>query len=106
MFRPVLFAPDIAVYALAVTEEVGDLRIYHAGFIHPGFGLNTPGGSPLVFEIRGHDVDMVLFHGDVVAELRYYPMSEPTELKDSTYQKQELTLSKIFGRFDFAQGSI
>jgi dCTP deaminase len=91
---------DLAVYALAMTEEVGELRIHHAGFIHPKFGMSRRNkGTPLIYEVRGHDVDMFLVHGDLMAELRYYPMSEPSKIKPSPYDKQELKLSKIFKDF-------
>ncbi|TKJ41053.1 hypothetical protein CEE37_05145 [candidate division LCP-89 bacterium B3_LCP] len=94
--------PDnIAVYGLAMTEEVGELRIHHAGFVHPGFGRlrEDKKGTPLIFEVRGHDVNMLLKHGDLMAELKYYPMSSPAEKGDEYYEEQELKLSKIFKEF-------
>jgi dCTP deaminase len=99
--------PDIAVYAVAMTEEVGELRIHHAGFVHPGFGSKRKDdrkGTPLIFEVRGHDVNMFLMDGNLMAEIHYYPMSEPVpseELADP-YGGQELKLSKIFKDFDHA----
>ncbi|NQS98915.1 MAG: 2'-deoxycytidine 5'-triphosphate deaminase [candidate division Zixibacteria bacterium] len=98
--------PDnIAVYGVAMTEEVGELRIHHAGFIHPRFGNNRKDnkGAPLIFEVRGHDIEMLLIHGDVMAELKYYPMSlpaPPPDKKDDLYSNQELTLSKYFGNWE------
>jgi dCTP deaminase len=106
---------DIAVYGIAMTEEVGELRIHHAGFVHPLFGSKRPDhkGTPLIFEVRGHDIDMYLTDGDLMAKLRYYSMSQPIKPKkklkkekDSTgkdpYEEQELKLSKIFKDFENA----
>ena len=92
--------PDnIAVYGVAMTEEIGELRIHYAGFVHPMFGEGRVDGigAPLIFEVRGHDVDMYLMHGDLMAELKYFPMSKPTIREENqSYSNQELTLSKIF----------
>lgn len=99
---------DIAVYGVAMTEEVGELRIHHAGFVHPLFGAKRKDkkGTPLIFEVRGHDIDMYLVDGDLMANLRYYPMSEPAkpakeeisegDKDEDPYEEQELKLSKIF----------
>lgn len=91
---------DIAVYALAMTEEVGELRIHHAGFVHPEFGSirEDKRGTPLIFEVRGHDLNMLLRHGDLMAELKYYPMSLPGKGPEY-YEEQELKPSKIFKEF-------
>jgi dCTP deaminase len=103
---------DIAVYALAMTEEVGELRIHHAGFVHPGFGsIRRDGkGTPLIFEVRGHDVNMYLVHGDLMATLKYYPMSEKShraqkpqeKVIQNRYEEQGLKLSTIFKDFNDA----
>ncbi|MCX6640433.1 MAG: 2'-deoxycytidine 5'-triphosphate deaminase [bacterium] len=91
---------DIAVYGVAMTEEIGELRIHYAGFVHPGFGNKRPDnkGTPLIFEVRGHDVGMYLMEGDLMAELRYYPMSNRSNVP-SDYDDQELKLSSVFTEF-------
>lgn len=88
---------DIAVYAHAIAESLGELRIHYAGFVHPYFGFTREGGSPLIFEIQGHNVHTFLRHGEVLAKLQYYRLSQPAVKDDEpSYQEQELKLSKHF----------
>lgn len=91
----------VAIYCQAVAETLGELRIHYAGFVHPFFGEGRKDsmGTPLIFEVRGHNVKTILRHGETLARLEYYSMSE--DAKDTTEQKskyhnQELTLSKCF----------
>ena len=59
-------------------------------------------GTPLIFEVRGHDVHVSLKDGEKMAQLIFYRMSEPCEKKPgspagkNTYNEQTLELSKIF----------
>jgi len=95
---------DIAVYGQAVSENLGEIRIHYAGFAHPWFGHHTRTeiGTPLIFEVRGHNVDTFLRDGEVLANIKYYRMSEVIQKEDKekveagSYQRQELTLSKYF----------
>jgi dCTP deaminase len=114
---------SVAVYCLAIDESIGEMRIHYAGFVHPMFGRqrNDGGkGTPLIFEVRGHDVPVVLRDGEKLAKLKYYRMSQPykpqrvasskatpkarsgkaSKLKSSKpgdpYQDQTLQLSKFF----------
>jgi dCTP deaminase len=95
---------SVAIYCQAVTETLGELRIHYAGFVHPLFGQGrTDGkGAPLIFEVRGHNIDTILRHGETLAKLEYYWMSQDAveEQKDSPYNNQELTLSKIFKKWE------
>jgi dCTP deaminase len=86
---------DVAVYAQAMTETLGELRIHYAGFVHPCFGYIRDGGAPLIFEIRGHNVPTLLRHEEAMARLQFYRMSERAE-NDPSYGEQELTLSNYF----------
>jgi hypothetical protein len=55
------------------------MRIHYAGFVHPWFGLNRGDdkeGTPLIFEVRGHDLPTVLGHKEKLARLEYYRMSK------------------------------
>lgn len=95
--------PDIAVYCQAVSETIGELRIHYAGFVHPGFGSTRPQeGTPIIFEVRGHNVDTFLRDGETLAHIKFYRMSEPCppdsleKEKKSEYEKQELRLSSYF----------
>ena len=93
----------IAVYCRAIDETIGEMRIHYAGFVHPFFGKNRKDekdGTPLIFEVRGHDVDVSLRHEEKMANLTFYRMSqdckEPQDRKPTSYTAQELKLSKIF----------
>ncbi|MDP8239332.1 MAG: 2'-deoxycytidine 5'-triphosphate deaminase, partial [Candidatus Hatepunaea meridiana] len=99
---------DIAVYGQAMTESLGELRIHYAGFAHPYFGFYREEGTPLIFEIRGHNVDTFLRDNERIARIKYYRMSEKVELTDEEkkheeqdeYQNQELFLSKYFKKWE------
>jgi len=86
---------DVCVYAQAMTETFGELRIHYAGFVHPCFGRDRDGGAPLIFEIRGHNVPTLLRNAEAMARLQFYRMSAAAENKPS-YGEQELTLSTYF----------
>ena len=89
---------SVAIYCQAVSETLGELRIHYAGFVHPRFGEKRPDdmGAPLIFEVRGHNINTFLQHGETLAKLEYYFMSEDADEYDSSYSEQELTLSKYF----------
>lgn len=92
----------IAVYCRATDETIGEMRIHYAGFVHPFFGsTSNPKGTPLIFEVRGHDVDVTLCHQEKMANLIFYRMSmDCTDAdydgSDKTYDTQTLMLSKFF----------
>jgi dCTP deaminase len=97
---------SVAIYCQAVTETLGELRIHYAGFVHPLFGQDRADskGAPLIFEVRGHNIDTILRHGETLAKLEYYWMSQDAvkekKRKKSPYNEQELTLSKIFKKWE------
>jgi len=95
---------NVAVYCQAVTETLGELRIHYAGFVHPLFGQGREdnSGAPLIFEVRGHNIETILRNRETLAKLEYYWMSQDAveEIKDSPYNYQELTLSKIFKKWE------
>jgi dCTP deaminase len=110
---------SVAVYCMAIDESIGEMRIHYAGFVHPMFGRARGDGAigtPLIFEVRGHDVPVVLGDGEKLAKLRYYRMSQPFKAprpklqsikkRNNTkgaannidpYKDQRLQLSKLFG---------
>jgi dCTP deaminase len=90
--------PGVAVYCRATDETIGEMRIHYAGFVHPRFGFERDdgiNGTPLIFEVRGHDVGLTLTNEEVMARLTFYRMSEDSD-KKSTYGTQTLQLSKFF----------
>ena len=99
---PPQFAAEMAAY----DPTSGELRTHYAGFFDPGFGYGAGGqlkGTRAVLEVRAHDVPFILEHGQRVCKLEFENMCEsPTILygedMGSSYQEQELTLSKHFRR--------
>lgn len=95
----------VAVYCRAIDETIGEMRIHYAGFVHPFFGKkrqDEQSGTPLVFEVRGHDVDVCLNDGEKMAKLIFYRMSEDCEEEEGTprpYNEQSLQLSEIFAKW-------
>jgi hypothetical protein len=78
--------------------------------VHPVFGRNRSDGklgTPLIFEVRGHDIDVNLKHGEKLARLTFYRMSEDAveeekgklEGKVDVYKEQTLKLSSFFGEW-------
>ncbi len=93
----------VAVYCKPSDETIGEMRIHYAGFVHPWFGLNRADGkegTPLIFEVRGHDLPIVLGHKEKMARLEYYRMSKdperPSDKEKSPYENQSLQLSTFF----------
>ena len=86
--------------------SVGEFRIHYAGFFDPGFGYGGDGSIPgtrAVLEVRAHEVPFVIEHGQVVGRLVYSRMLEAPDKVygqaiGSSYQRQELALSKQFRR--------
>ncbi len=98
----------ICVYCRAIDETIGEMRIHYAGFVHPYFGFpekpGSPEGTPLIFEVRGHDVDVVLNDNEPLARLQFYRMSQdcsetPDPKRLSPYNAQTLQLSRFFADF-------
>lgn len=98
-YEKLCLPPGVAVYCKPSHEAIGELRIHYAGFVHPYFGLGRQdgeGGTPLIFEVRGHDLPTVLAHKEKLAYLEYYRMSLPPKREDSKYETQILKLSAFF----------
>ncbi|MEW5923022.1 MAG: 2'-deoxycytidine 5'-triphosphate deaminase [Candidatus Zixiibacteriota bacterium] len=100
---------DVGVYCQAITENLGEIRIHYAGFVHPGFGYfrKDNRGTPLIFEVRGHTVNAFLRDGELMAKVSFYRTSNPVnfdpkdieEARKETYNNQELQLSKYFKKW-------
>ena len=97
---PPRFAAEMSAYE----PTSGELRTHYAGFFDPGFGYSEGGavsGTRAVLEVRAHDVPFMVEHGQRVCKLAFENMLEPPSIlygRDigSSYQQQELTLSKHF----------
>jgi dCTP deaminase len=86
---------------------MGEMRIHYAGFVHPYFGLyreDKTKGTPLIFEVRGHQVPVSLADKEKMANLIFYRMSEDApDLSEEEqaaeakgYGSQDLKLSNFF----------
>jgi dCTP deaminase len=97
--------PAFAAEMVAYDPSVGEFRIHYAGFFDPGFGYGSDDvqGTRAVLEVRSHEVPFLLRHGQRVGRLIYERLlSSPEKIYGgaigSSYQKQELALSKQFRR--------
>jgi dCTP deaminase len=101
---------EVAIYCRASDETMGEMRIHYAGFVHPYFGLfreDGKKGTPLIFEVRGHQVPVSLADKEKMANLIFYRMSEDApklseeeEKKEARgYGSQDLKLSKFFAEW-------
>jgi dCTP deaminase len=100
----------IAIYCRASDETMGEMRIHYAGFVHPYFGCYREDetiGTPLIFEVRGHQVPVSLADKEKMANLIFYRMSEDAqelteeekEEEAKGYGSQDLKLSKFFAEW-------
>jgi dCTP deaminase len=91
---PAHFALECKSY----TTEMGEWRIEYAGFAHPFFGRSRASGTPIIFEVRGHNVQTILTHGIPLGNVRFLRMSKDAQQTEEppSYEMQELALSKCF----------
>lgn len=99
--------PGFAAEMVGYDPSVGEFRIHYAGFFDPGFGYgsNDIRGTRAVLEVRSHGVPFLLKHGQHVGRLIYERLLGVPEKVygtgiGSSYQGQELALSKQFKRTD------
>ena len=98
--------PGYAAEMTAYDPTSGELRTHYAGFFDPGFGYDHQGlshGSKAVLEVRAHDVPFMIENRQKVCRLEFQTMAEAPGVLygadvGSSYQYQELTLSKHFKR--------
>ena len=97
----------VCIYCRAMDETLGEMRIHYAGFVHPLFGSDRKDdreGTPLIFEVRGHNVSVLLTHDEILARLFFYRMSRHSlkieNDESQPYNNQELLLSKFFKKFE------
>jgi deoxycytidine triphosphate deaminase len=88
---------NIAVTGFAYTEHLGEVRIHYAGFAHPWFGMERKDnkiGTPLIFEVRAHNFDVILRHKENFAKIRFFRMSENApKPKKASYTDQEFMIN-------------
>ncbi len=94
---------DLACEMVPFDPTAGEFRAHYAGFFDPGWGLlpGGPRGAPAVLEVRAHEDDLVLRHGQPICAMAFERLAAPcTRLYGSagnTYASQEgPRLSKHF----------
>ncbi|MCH8862862.1 MAG: 2'-deoxycytidine 5'-triphosphate deaminase [Proteobacteria bacterium] len=94
---------DHAADMVAYDTLVGEFRAHYAGFFDPGFGYVNEKrvGTPIVLEVRSHEVPFMVEDGQIVGRMEMERLCEPTDSPygsgiGSSYQGQGLTLSKQF----------
>ena len=97
--------PECAAEMVPFDPSVGEFRIHYAGFFDPGFGYGEGEikGTRAVLEVRAHEIPFVVEHDQIVGRLVYSRMLDFPEKVygssiGSSYQHQELALSKQFQR--------
>ena len=98
--------PGCSAEMVAFNPAMGEFRVHYAGFFDPGFGLESPVGTPAVLEVRSHETAIALYDGQQIAVIRYDRMSEPPTRTygtgmGSSYGRQGLTLAKQFNTSDW-----
>ncbi len=95
--------PDYAAEMVAYEAACGEHRTHYAGFFDPGFGYGAGDlhGTPIVLEVRPHDVPFLIHDGQTFFKVLFERMHErPDKVYGvglgSSYQFQRLTLSKQF----------
>jgi len=96
--------PWLGAEMTAYDPTAGELRTHYAGFFDPGFGFDREGrrqGARAVLEVRARDVPFMVEHGQRICKLGFERMLEEPDVVygegiGSSYQYQELTLSKHF----------
>lgn len=88
----------VALECQAYTETMGEWRIEYAGFAHPFFGWSRERGSPLIFEVRGHNIPTIFTDAIPLGNVCFKRMSKPADQprEPSQYEDQELKLSGCF----------
>jgi dCTP deaminase len=87
---------DFAVEMLPYDTSAGEFRAHYAGFFDPGFGWSPAGagtGTPAVLEVRPHDDDLILRHGQPICKMAFEalagrPRAAYGESQGAHYQHQ------------------
>ncbi len=89
----------LAVECQTYTETLGEWRIEYAGFAHPWFGHTRKEGTPIIFEVRGHNIPTILRDRLQLGKVMFRRMSTAAQPPTETpqYEAQELKLSSCFG---------
>jgi dCTP deaminase len=70
---------DLACEMVPYESTAGDFRAHYAGFFDPGFGIRDgqPVGTRAVLEVRPHQDDLMLRHGQPICAMAYEVLERP-----------------------------
>jgi len=95
--------PDLASEMLPYEATAGEFRAHYAGFFDPGWGIldGRTVGAPAVLEVRSHQDDLILRHGQPICAMAFEKLRGPcTQLygtrKNSYSTQNGPKLSKHF----------
>ena len=64
----------------------GEFRAHYAGFFDPGWGLNSQQrGAKAVLEVRPHEDDLILRHGQPICAMAYERPTEAVSIQYGTH---------------------
>jgi dCTP deaminase len=99
----VLVPGDLACEMVPFDPTAGEFRAHYAGFFDPGWGIigGRERGAPAVLEVRAHEDDLVLRHGQPICAMAFEELAQPCArlygTAGNTYADQEgPRLSKHF----------
>ncbi len=79
----------LAAEVVPFSDKYGEIRTHYAGFIDPGFGMDTTNGNSITFEVVSHEPGISLRHRHPIAEVQYEYMSDnPETLYKGNYKFQ------------------
>ena len=94
---------DLACEMVPFDPTAGEFRAHYAGFFDPGWGITggVSRGAPAVLEVRAHEDDLILRHGQPICAMAYEALTGPCAklygTAGNTYASQEgPRLSKHF----------
>jgi dCTP deaminase len=75
----VLVPLDLACEMVPFDPTAGEFRAHYAGFFDPGWGIvdGAERGAPAVLEVRAHEDDLVLRHGQPICAMAFEELSQP-----------------------------
>jgi dCTP deaminase len=88
-YERIMLPAHLAGEVVPYSEKYGELRNHFAGYIDSGFGLNTPNGNSITFEVITNETGVCIRHSQSIGEIRYeYMSSKPNVLYQGNYKLQ------------------
>jgi dCTP deaminase len=75
----VVVPADLACEMVPFDPTAGEFRAHYAGFFDPGWGIldGQAKGAPAVLEVRPHQDDLILRHGQPICAMAYERLQQP-----------------------------